>query len=82
MLISRAEKLQEYVERVGPIPANMSGSEKQRFFTEAHRPDVIPEPPEVTVAELANRLAVVEKTLAKLKRRKVIKRRVLPGLTV
>ena len=68
----RAEQLQAYIEQVGPIPADMSPSEKKRFFTDAHRPDVVPGPPEQTgtVAELAERLAVVEKALAKLKRRK------------
>ena len=77
----RAEQLQAYIEQVDPIPADMSPSEKKRFFTDAHRPDVVPGPPEQTgtVAELAERLAVVEAALAKLKRRKAVKRRVFPG---
>ena len=33
----RADALKAYVERVGTIPANMTGREKQTFFTAAHK---------------------------------------------
>lgn len=65
----RAEQLQEYLHRIGPIPEGMNLAEKRRFFAEAHHPDVIPETPEpatAALAELAKRLAVVERTLAGL----------------
>lgn len=57
-----AGDLRAYISRVGPIPANMTGSEKQLFFTAAHRPE--PEP--ATIEELAARLAKVERALVKI----------------
>ncbi len=75
----RADKLQEYLDRTGPLPT--TEAEKRRFFTDAHRPDVIPETPEpATVAELSARLVVVEVELAKLKSRKRARQRA--GLTI
>ena len=68
----RQDHFQEYLNRLGPIPEGMSPREKHRFFTNANRPEVtpeeIPETPEhkATVAELSERLAVLEKGLAKL----------------
>jgi len=61
----RAEQLQEYLDRIGPIPEGMDLPTKRRFFTNAHRPTVTPEgQPVPSREELAARLAVVEKTLA------------------
>ncbi len=64
----RADKLEAYLGKIGPIPEGLDAWEKRRFFTEAHRPEVIHETPEqATVAELADRLAVVEAELATLR---------------
>ena len=81
----RANQLQEYLDKIGPIPTG-DLNEKRRFFADAHRAEV-PEMPEeaATVAELAARLAVVEKTLVKIERCQGRKRkcaRTLAGLTV
>ena len=68
----RQAHLQEYLDRLGPIPEGMSPREKHRFFSDANRPEVtpeeIPETPQhkTTLAELAERLAVAEKALANL----------------
>ena len=69
-----AGDLRAYIERVGPIPANMTGREKQTFFINAHtapvpepEPAPAPEPEPVTIAELADRLAAVERVLVRLK---------------
>lgn len=81
----RADQLQEYLDKIGPIPTG-DLNEKRRFFADAHRPEVPEMPEEVaTVAELAARLAAVEKTLVKVERRQGRKRkraRTLAGLTV
>ena len=82
----RQDHLQEYLDRLGPIPEGMSPREKHRFFTNANKPEVtpeeIPETPETdrgpTRKELAARLAVVETKLANLTRareRKLSKRK-------
>ncbi len=64
----RANELEAYLGKIGPIPEGLDAWEKRRFFTEAHRPDVIPEPPEpATLAELAARLAAVEAALADMR---------------
>ncbi len=65
-----AEKLEAYLDKIGPIPEGLDAWEKRRFFTEAHRPEVIHETPKeaATLAKLADRLAVVEKALAKIRR--------------
>jgi hypothetical protein len=63
-----AEKLEAYLDKIGPIPEGLDAWEKRRFFTEAHRPEVVHETPEqATVAGLADRLAVVEAELATLR---------------
>lgn len=87
----RQDHLQEYLNRLGPIPEGMSPREKHRFFTNANKPEVapeeIPETPEHkgTLAELAKRLAVVEKALTNLtadtpKRRKRMARDVTEAM--
>ena len=64
----RADRLEAYLDKIGPIPEGLDAWEKRRFFTEAHRPEVIHETPEqATVAELAARVAVVEAELATLR---------------
>ena len=62
------EKFKAYLSRVGPLPAGVNDYEKGRFFTEAHKTERLPGAvaESVTVAELAARLAVVERALAKL----------------
>ena len=70
-----AGDLRRYIERVGPIPAGMTNREKQSFFMKAHRPErepaperePVPEPEPATIAELAARLAAVERVLVKIK---------------
>ncbi len=65
----RANKLEAYLGKIGPIPEGLDAWEKRRFFTEAHRPEVIHETPKeaATLAELERRLAVVEAELATLR---------------
>ena len=65
----RANNLEAYLGKIGPIPEGLDAWEKRRFFTEAHRPEVIHETPKeaATLAELENRLAVVEAELATLR---------------
>ncbi len=65
----RANKLEAYLGKIGPIPEGLDAWEKRRFFTEAHRPEVAPKTPKeaATLAELENRLAVVEAELATLR---------------
>ena len=65
----RANKLEAYLGKIGPIPEGLDAWEKRRFFTEAHRPEVVHETPKeaATFAELENRLAVVEAELATLR---------------
>ena len=63
----RANQLQEYLDKIGPIPTG-DLNEKRRFFADAHRAEMPEEA--ATVAELAARLAVVEKTLARLRSRR------------
>ncbi len=74
-----AGDLRDYITRVGPIPAGMTGREKQTFFTNAHKtPNPEPAPEQVatiseraeqvaTIADLAARLIAVERVLVKLR---------------
>lgn len=76
-----AGDLRDYIERIGPIPAGMTGREKQTFFTNAHKtpnPEPAPEPaierkaPEPAiepafVTELAARVTALEKALIRLR---------------
>ncbi len=79
----RQDHLQEYLDRLGPIPEGMSPREKHRFFTNANKPEEIPEEipklpkGKVTVAELSAKVESLEARLAKVERRKrkAIKRR-------
>lgn len=74
----------DYLEKLtggDPVPRNLSTDAKRKLFARLHR-DETPLEDGPSRAELAERLAVVERELAKLKRRKVIKRRALPGLPV
>lgn len=89
-----AGDLRDYIERVGPIPANMTAREKKTFFTAAHKapnPEPAPEPmapkpatEPATMADLAARVTALERALVRLragkpKRRQVVKRKRVKG---
>jgi len=57
----RSDKFEAYLTKIGPLPETDDLNVRRRFFTDAHRPEH-----KATIAELADRLAVVEKALAKL----------------
>ena len=59
-----ANKFKEYLDRIGPVPAGMSTYEKGKFFTRAHRPEVVSE--SAVIAKLAARVTSLERKLAKL----------------
>lgn len=74
----RQDQLQEYLDRLGPIPEGMSPREKHRFFTNANRPEEIPPPVEPvkrvrlaplgrTVKELAARIDELAAQVAELR---------------
>ena len=65
----RADRLEAYLDKIGPIPEGLDAWEKRRFFTEAHRSEVVHETPKeaATLAELENRLAAVEAALADMR---------------
>lgn len=66
----RAEQLQAYLDKIGPIPAGMGLQAKRRFFADAHRALMVPETPEVgaVVEKLAAKIANLEARLAKVER--------------
>ena len=65
----RADRFQDYLAEIGPIPEGLDAWGRRRFFVTAHEAEVAPEEiPETvehkaTVAELANQLAVAELAL-------------------
>jgi DNA-binding transcriptional MerR regulator len=63
----KAEDLQEYLDRIGPLPKGSDHWKRRRFFQEAHGPEVIEEP--VAEEPVAEHDATLAKTVADLKRR-------------
>jgi len=75
--------LADYIENLtggDPVPRNLSTDEKRKLFARLHRDELPPLEDGPSRVELADRLAVVEKALAKLKRRERIRQRA--GLVV